>query len=279
MPDSQATTVTFSRILRFLHLPMSLIPALALVAGIVQARRGWPVGFHDWLAIGAMVILSMAIFADNGYHDRQIDLKKGQPFALEHPALARRIGFYLYTVSVILAAFVGITVALYFFLLALASMVYSAWAVKIPGLKNLMAAAVSASFLLLGGTIAGHLTTVHWVSAVAILLVITAQEIIKDVEDVTADQGWRRTLPMLWSTTRLRTAVWALIISGLAVTWLVRTQTIWFWASFGMATTCFIMAAASFSRGDIQRGGRIGRRWMYAGLWFGVMALTAAAWH
>jgi len=264
------------RFLQFLRFPMFLVPVLIFGVGMAASGAWWPLGQQGALALGAMTLLAAATFTYNGYEDRFIDERKGNAFAAQHPAAAAWVSGGLYAGSLTVAAALGTRPLMLFLVYTLCSVAYSRWLVKILVIKNFAAALLSAILVLLGGTVVGQVTTTHIILAVTIFFAITAMEIVKDIEDLPVDAGYRRTLPAVLPLPVLRRIVLGLVLLAATALLLLPHSTQTYLVALGPALICFLTAALLLPPKLSPHAGRPSRQLLYAGLWFGALAMLLA---
>lgn len=264
----------FFKFLQFLRFPMFLVPVVVFVVGIIEATHTWPMRVQDILSILSMVCMAAAMFTYNDYEDRAIDARKGNAFAFEHPRIALWVSVGLYTASLGLAITQGLKVASIFTVYAIGTLAYSRWIVKRMGWKNVVAAFLSAALLPMGGAIAQTVTTRALVMGGIVFFAILAMEIIKDIEDVPVDQGYRTTLPHVLPMQTTRVIVATLITTAILLGLLVRPSTGRFYLLMSPAILCFAIGTILLPTSQTPTAGRTSRRWLYAGLWFGAVAMV-----
>ena len=255
---------------------MFLVPAGVFIAGTIQSQgQILPQTSYLWLAIIAMILIAAATFTYNGYCDREIDRRKGSPFAADHPRIALLFPIALYAISLILSADLGLKLFLTILFFSAATLAYSAYLTKVLVVKNVAAAAISASFILGGGWISEGISHQHWLWALIIFLAILAMEIIKDAEDREADRGFRRTLAASWSWRAIRWLVFSLIIMAVVISLFLPSHSgifDFFWILTALAFLAgWLILPTDFNLGKV----RLSRRIIYAGLWFGLGMLIA----
>ena len=264
------------KFVRFIRFPMFLVPAGVFLAGMVLSIRGWPVGGSQWLAIAAFICLAGGTFSLNGYYDRFIDQRKGSSFAVNYPRTALGIALGWYVLGFIFTIVSSEDIFLIYILFVIGTVLYNRWLANIFIIKNFTAALLSASLVLAGGWAVGVVARPHWLWSVIIFGGISAMEIIKDMEDVKADQGFRVTIPMKLALPKVQWLVLALILLAVTVSLSLVPSTILFYAFWALTLLSFLRGWYVLPLVRDPGRARLARRWIYAGLWFGLLMMITS---
>ncbi|MEM3852342.1 MAG: UbiA family prenyltransferase [Methanomassiliicoccales archaeon] len=175
--------------------------AVAVLLGALVAT-GSSFLHHIIQTVLAMVVVFLFTGAGNtlnDYLDRDIDKTahpdRSIPSGRMKPAAARLYASVLFALSVLLTFPLGLyPLAIVF--LSLAIMLLYEFKMKSLGLGgNLSIAWLTASLFLFGAVSTGHVLPI-WAFFVTSFLATLGREVIKDIEDMDADKGKRRTLPL-----------------------------------------------------------------------------------
>jgi geranylgeranylglycerol-phosphate geranylgeranyltransferase len=190
--------IDFFKMLRPLNCTMAAFGAFvgySLASHAIQGGNG--VGF----AMLAAFIICGAGMAINDYFDRETDKRlhpnKPIPSGRIPPKTALAFSLVLFALGNAVAiaflplASVAIAIAFTFLLMA-----YSAFLTRAKYLGNFVVASGTAFTLIFGASVLGNYA-VAAVLALAALFANLARELIKDLEDLEADRGHKKTLPMI----------------------------------------------------------------------------------
>lgn len=264
------------RYFRLIRFPMFFVPVGAFIVGMIESRHAWPNGSHDALAILGVIFIAAGTFAYNGYEDREIDARKGEAFAKQHPLRSLTVALTTFAIGVLLSVLVDLATFLALSAFTLAALAYSRFGVKLLAVKNLTAAFLSAILIVLGGISAGAVTARHWVSFAMAFFGVTAMEIINDVEDREADRGFRITLSMMLPPSVIKGITLLLVVGALFFGLQLAIASVWFAIFYAISAATFL--ASVFALPDDRSSSvRLPKRFLYFGLWFGVAALLVAA--
>lgn len=189
-------------------------------------------------------------------------------------AQAMAVGLYL--VSLVAALLVG-WAALLLVVVALLLMESYERALKAQGLPgNVAVALLTAAPFVVGGLAAGRVGPALACIALLAALANVAREVLKDCEDVDADRGHRRTLPMrVGPVAASRVAAGFLVAAALLspLPWRLESVLAWpYLAAVGLADACFLAAAAVGARSPAR-----GQRLAKAGMALALAAVVVGA--
>ena len=232
----------FVKMLRPLNCAMAAFGAFigySIASGAIRAGSG----------IGCAMLVAFIIcgagMAINDYFDRGIDKKlhpnKAIPSGRISPKAALAFSLLLFAGGNTLAfAFLpaaSVVIALAFTLLLIA---YSAFLTRAKYLGNFVVASGTAFTLVFGASLLGNYAVVAAL-ALAALFANLARELIKDMEDLEADRGFKKSLPMLLSRGRVEAMVFICYL--LAIT-LVYVPVVLL--SFGKPLFVIVVSIANF---------------------------------
>lgn len=195
---------SYLRLIRYRNCIMSSI-AVFLGAFVVTGRS---ITGHIIAVIAGMAVVFLFTGAGNSlndYIDADIDRAAHPERPIPSGAIARGNAKYLssafFAISILLSALINVY-ALAVALVSLAIMVAYEYRLKNSGFSgNAAIAWLTASLFLFGAVAVGSILPV-WAFFATSFLATLGREVIKDVEDMEADRGRRRTLPMVLGTTR-----------------------------------------------------------------------------
>lgn len=182
--------------------PMCLLSAWTTLLSSWLSQGNFQIKFPVIMVAIGMAILIAGTIINNDIADQKIDQRKGKsikklPFTygleviflgtfLIHLALPlnfltpiQKIGYY----AILWIAFYGL-------------IAHSLIKSKFTFLPPLIVAVWSTSPVFVGAYTAGKITLLHWTLAVIIFFVIISREVIKDIEDIKYDCGFRPTIPI-----------------------------------------------------------------------------------
>lgn len=251
----------------------ALVTAVAAYAGALLAGAGFVPTAQVIAAAVASFAFAAAGNVRNDIGDVAIDriAHPDRPLARGSVpvALARQAAVGLYLIALGAAVLVSWT-ALSLVLVALPVMEgYERWgkARGLPG--NLLVALLTAAPFVMGGLAAGHIGLAVLAVALLAALATAGREVLKDLEDVDADRGWRRTLPMRIGARRAGLAAGAFLVGAALlspVPWLVETALgASYLGAVGAADACFLVAAVTGPRHP-TRGQRLAKLGMVLAL-------------
>ncbi len=190
--------VAYLGLIRYRNCAMSSVAAF-LGAFVVTGRSI----IHHLPSVGVAMVVVFAFTgagnALNDYLDADIDRTahpdRPLPSGRIERVSARNISALLFAVAVILSVPIG-TYSIAIVLLSLALMLSYEFRLKKSGVSgNITIAWLTASLFLYGAAAVGSIIPI-WAFFATSFLATAGREIIKDVQDVEADRGIRRTLPM-----------------------------------------------------------------------------------
>ena len=199
-------TASAEALLSLVRWPNALLAALGVIAGAWWVAPG-SIAAPTWFAAAAAICLAALSYAANDLFDREID-RVAHP---QRPLPSGRLSTREATVTAFTAGVLGIalafgaSVALGLLSVAVAALMvaYSRWFKTRGLLGNALVAVLASLPFVYGAWTAGDAR-----SGLALLLVAVplhaAREIAKDVADVRADEGHRRTLPIALGVPRAR---------------------------------------------------------------------------
>ena len=167
--------------------------ALLVVSGFRHSHQP-----TDWIVVVAVFFLTSTAMLWNDYHDRELDVAKGRFLASRHPVWFLRYALAFAVISLGLSVFVWWHTPLFGMLcvgLWITSMIYN----KVqnnPIAKNVIVSLSVAATVMFPLLFDSKILSL-WIMAGSILVIISAREFIKDVEDMEADRGKKRTLALV----------------------------------------------------------------------------------
>jgi 4-hydroxybenzoate polyprenyltransferase len=254
---------------------MTLAPVGGFVGGWMIGRGTFAPNPVDVYGTVAMLGLAVGALAYNGYEDRVIDARKETRFALEHPGAALLTAGVGYAITFAFAATLPMVGRLGFLALSVASILYSRFLVYVPGVKNLAAAAMSGTFVWLGGAAGGSLTAAHAPAALTAFFGILAMVLVEDVEDQPVDRGQRTTLAMVLTPAALKIIVLGSVVAALLSAARLGSARAWFLVPYVLAALAFVPAAVLLPNHRGQPLPTLSRWLVWNGLWVGLVALVA----
>lgn len=188
----------YMKLIRYRNCLMSVIAAF--LGAFVAAGRG--IGSHAvYVAVAAIVVFLFTGAGNslNDYLDAEIDgsahPERPIPSGTIARARAKQLSLVLFAAAVLLSVYIGVY-SLAIVIISLVLMVAYEFRLKKSGLSgNMTIAWLTASLFLYGAVSAGSPVPI-WAFFVTSFLATLGREIIKDVQDMDADRGTRRTLPM-----------------------------------------------------------------------------------
>jgi len=183
---------------------------------------GYLVQFDFWIGIAMAVAFLVCAggMVVNDFFDRAVD-KKLHP---EKPIPSGRIaaktallyaGFLFFSGNLLAFKFLpGISFAIALAFTALL-ILYSMFLSKAKFIGNFVVASGTAFTLIFGASLLGNYAIVAWL-AFAALLANLARELIKDLQDMEADKGHKKSLPMLMSGTTVNAIIFIYYLGAIA---------------------------------------------------------------
>ncbi len=199
---SEAGPASYLGLIRYRDCIMSAV-AVFLGAFVVTGRS---ITGHLIAVTAGMAVVFLFTGAGNSlndYIDADIDRvahpERPIPSGTIKRENARLLSFTFFTISILLSALINVY-ALAVALVSLAIMVSYEYRLKNSGLSgNAAIAWLTASLFLFGAVAVGSILPV-WAFFATSFLATLGREVIKDVEDMDADKGIRKTLPMVLGT-------------------------------------------------------------------------------
>ncbi len=197
-----------------------LIASIAVFIGFAVGNSGFGFSFPLLLAMVSAFVICGAGQAINDYFDKEIDKKIRPEKAIPSKKIkARNVFLYsavLFLAGIIISFFINqdaFTIALAFSVLLF---VYSSLMQKIKFVGNLVVASGTGFTLIFGASVAGDYSLILPL-VLSAFLVNVGREITKDMEDIEADKGIKKTLPMLLSTTLVKTIIMLCYAGGIMI--------------------------------------------------------------
>ncbi len=263
---------TLWRYLRIIRFPMTFAPVGAFIAGMIQESGKFPVLPSELLAMLAMFFLSAGTLAYNGFRDRDIDARKGESFAKQYPKKVQIAAILCYVACLAVAGIISLSTFLVFALYVGATIVYSRYGVRLPGLKNALASFLSASLVLFGAYVVGGINQASLITTLVFFFAITAMELVKDLEDIEADRGYRATLVMVLPLGYIKYIAGVCVAGAIAIGFLFPVRTVLFGILYTAASAAFVVALFRLPLHITTLIDHTPRRLIYVGLWIGLAA-------
>lgn len=178
--------------------PISLFSFFTVLAGYLISSHSWHI--PPLVLMEALVLMLITSFgmAWNNFQDRQMDLKKGRSFAYNNPGKSLALTLVLLVISVtVLPQFTGKNFNLACTIMAVILFWYS-YISRIILVDNLIVAAFSAWLIIVTTDNIFQLSSIQISLTLIIFLLILGREILKDVEDVKIDRGYRNSIPIMF---------------------------------------------------------------------------------
>lgn len=252
----------------------ALISAVAAAVGAYLVS-GWPL---PWREAALAALASFAFAAAGNVRNDLGDVEVDRAAHPERPlvtgavplAAARALALALYALALVAGALVSVP-AFALVLLAVPVMEgYERWWKRagLPG--NLAIGLLTAAPFVLGGLAAGEPANVAVLTVAGLAALATVgREVLKDVEDESADSATRRTLPMRIGRARAaRVAAGFLVAAALLSPFPWMLETVLGWAylpAVSVADACFVAAAVEGNRRP-ARGQRLAKLGMVLAL-------------
>lgn len=170
-------------------------------------------GGHDeriWLYVASALFISCAAMVQNDWRDRYNDLKKGKTLATDWPKKYLILVLVVWALAIAAAfavTFWSIKPSLIPWSMVLVGIIYSETR-KIFMLPTVLIACTAASSVLFP-VLEGRWLLSVWMLFASMFLASLAHEIVKDLEDLTVDVGYKNTLPQKTG------AKWSEIVAGI----------------------------------------------------------------
>ncbi len=173
----------------------------ALLAAVICAGVDEAGGFSldIGLSMAVVALFTAAGNSLNDYYDRDIDKvahpERPIPSGGVSAVIARALAIGLFAAAFVLSLFVNMW-SVGIVIVSIAIIVgYERW-LKAEGLAgNLAISWLTGALFLFGGAAVGRLE-LAWILAALAFLATLGREIVKDIQDIEGDKGFRRTLPM-----------------------------------------------------------------------------------
>ena len=256
----------------------ALISALAAAVGAYLVA-GWPL---PWPATALAAVAAFAFAAAGNVRN---DLGDVEVDRVAHPsrplvrgavplAAARGLALALYAVALVAGALISVP-ALALGVLAVPIMEgYERWWKRAGFPGNLAIGLLTAAPFVVGGMAAGDAANAAVLAVAALAALATVgREVLKDIEDETADRGARRTLPMRVGRAGAARVGAAFLVAAALLSpfpWLLETVLGWsYLPAVSVADACFVAAAVEGNRRPAR-----GQRLAKLGMVFALMALV-----
>jgi geranylgeranylglycerol-phosphate geranylgeranyltransferase len=251
-----------------------LMAALGTFIGFAVASSALQLNFPIAIAMAVAFLICGAGMAVNDFFDFEIDkkLKPGKPIASGQVSTKAAL---VYTAILFLA---GNALAFYFLplvafvitlIFTIVLVLYSWLLAKAKYVGNFVVASGTAFTLLFGASLVGNFGAVAFLAAAALSANI-ARELIKDLEDVKADKGFKVSLPMLVSkkTVKLFVLFYSLVAILLVYIplWLGLFGNLYFAILVSIANIGFIVSYVMASRNEFAKAQAISKASMLIAL-------------
>lgn len=236
------SALDFVKMLRPLNCAMAAFGAFigySIASNAIHTGNG--VGY----AMFAAFIICGAGMAINDYFDRNIDKRlhpnKAIPSGRVSPKAALAFSLVMFVagnaIAILFLPPASMTIAFAFTLLLIA---YSAFLTRAKYIGNFVVASGTAFTLVFGASLAGNYAVVAAL-ALAALFANLARELIKDMEDLEADRGFKKSLPMLLSKGRVEAMVFVCYLLAIALVYVPVVL-----LSFGKPLFVIVVSIANF---------------------------------
>ncbi len=257
----------------------------------VMAAVAVAIGY--WASLGSVVFSVPLAFAMvsvflicgagqavNDYFDRAIDAKirpsKPIPSGKVKASTVHYYALALFLVGIVLGYFVNETAFSIALVYSTALYAYSAVLQRWKYVGNALVALGTALTLLYGASLSGSYALVL-LFALAVFFANLAREVTKDLEDLRADMGFKKTLPMLLGEKNAKTAVLFYFFLAIFAAFLPYSmqfiETIPYLALATMASLLFAYAGVRCFRGQFKQSQTMAK----AGMIIGLVAFLSAA--
>ena len=170
--------------------------ALLVISGFRHGHQ--PI---DWSVVIAVFFLTSMAMLWNDYHDRELDKAKGRFLASRHP-----VWFLRYAIAFAVISF-GLSVLVLFHNPSFGMLCMAMWITSLaynkaqhnPLAKNVIVSLNVAATVMFPLLLDGKILAL-WFMAVSIVMIISAREFVKDVEDMEVDRGKKRTLALVMNS-------------------------------------------------------------------------------
>ncbi|MBI2096695.1 MAG: UbiA family prenyltransferase [Candidatus Sungbacteria bacterium] len=168
-----------------------------------------------WSAVIATLLIACATMLQNDWRDRSHDIRKGKTLAIRHPQSFLTLVVATWGISVVLSATVAMEswqIGSLLFGAILIGLVHPETRM-IPMVPILLAAVVSASPALMA-ILAGAESWKLWLVFLSSAFVVFGREIIKDLDDLRIDGGYKWTIPLVMGERRAKLVAVATVAMG-----------------------------------------------------------------
>ncbi len=178
------------------------------IMGALAVLVGFFVSLNNFLINGSLILGLLSVFfilsagmMVNDFFDRFIDKKKKprKPIPSERISAKHALygSFVLFFVGIILSVWADIAAGLIALVNSFLLVIYSKEFSKKPLVGNVIVAFLVGSSFVFGAAVAGNVFSMTvFVLAILAFLSTLAREVFKDCEDIEADKGERKTLPI-----------------------------------------------------------------------------------
>lgn len=174
-----------------------LVPGVVYIGGLVAGESLFSLPL--FLAMMSFFFLAAGSMPLNDYFDRDIDRivhpNRPLPSKRVHPHEVLLFSLFLFANGLVLSLFINIICFSIVCFTLVFIFLYEVYFKKIGLVGNIVVSFLSAMSFTFGSSATGYPFASIYLSMIAFLL-FTGREILKDVEDVTGDEGLRQTLPM-----------------------------------------------------------------------------------
>lgn len=209
--------------IKALRLPISILAGLLTVVSFKLVG----LTSRSWLPALAVVAIACAHMVQNDWRDRFHDLKKGKDLAARHPR-----AFFVFTAIVwSIAAFLTLAVWRQDDRMGLIPACAMLVGFIHPETRRILLmpttlGAITAASPVLFPVLVGNGSSAIWLLFVATAMVIFAREILKDLDDLSVDRGYKWTLPLKIGVDRSYTLVAALCLGSVVIAAMISASTL-----------------------------------------------------
>ena len=212
----------FSDLYRAVRIVNSTMAALAVFVGASIATVSFATQWPVLIGMIAAFLVCAAGQIINDFFDFEIDLKKGkkkyESVTKENKQQLLWIAIVFFVIGNALALFINQNAFLIAIGITVLLIIYSSVLQKQKWLGNLVVALGTALPLVFGAAVFGDFVVIVWLAASA-FLANWAREIVKDVEDLEADEGKKTTLPMLFKMSTIDSIVAMLVFLAIVLSY------------------------------------------------------------
>ena len=205
---------------RAFRLPVCLLAAGLAVVGFRMS------GIRPlWSAVVATLLISCATMLQNDWRDRSHDCRKGKTLAIRHPQLFLRLVVAMWGISAVLSATVAMEswrIGSLLFGAILIGLVHPETRM-IPMVPILLVAVASASPVLMAILAGAGSSKELWLIFFSAAPVIFGREVIKDLDDIHIDGGYKWTIPLAAGERKAKSIAAAAIAAGAGIALSVTT--------------------------------------------------------